>query len=87
MTIYVRPTSAPFAAGSHDDARMPDEIRFVKFSSITWDLKSEGFFYQVGTQSCTRVVSDESLRHSGIRRKNHTARRRRIRRALKQSRI
>lgn len=31
---------------SHDDSRLPDEIRFVKFSSITWTHDSKGFFYQ-----------------------------------------
>ncbi|OCH85438.1 hypothetical protein OBBRIDRAFT_859242 [Obba rivulosa] len=51
FTIYVRPTSAPFSGGdgakvSHDDGRLPDEIRFVKFSSITWTHDSKGFFYQ-----------------------------------------
>jgi prolyl oligopeptidase len=45
-TVYVRRTDAPLAKGSHDDARLPDEIRFVKFSSITWTHDSKGFFYQ-----------------------------------------
>ncbi|KAH9950170.1 prolyl oligopeptidase [Amylocystis lapponica] len=50
-TIYVRPTSAPFASQgnlrpSHDDERLPDEIRYVKFSSVTWTHDSKGFFYQ-----------------------------------------
>jgi prolyl oligopeptidase len=31
----------------HHDKRLPDEIRFVKFSSITWTHDSKGFFYQV----------------------------------------
>jgi prolyl oligopeptidase len=47
VTLYVRPTSAPFASGSHDDGRLPDELKYVKFTTICWDLKSEGFFYQV----------------------------------------
>ncbi|KAH9938686.1 prolyl oligopeptidase [Fomitopsis serialis] len=53
FTIYVRPTSAPFASkeGSdvhpvHTEGALPDEIRFVKFSAITWTADSKGFFYQ-----------------------------------------
>ncbi|KZT74475.1 hypothetical protein DAEQUDRAFT_720646 [Daedalea quercina L-15889] len=53
FTVYVRPTSAPFAQkeGSdvlpvHTDGALPDEIRFVKFSSVTWTPDSKGFFYQ-----------------------------------------
>ncbi|KAJ8502127.1 hypothetical protein ONZ51_g205 [Trametes cubensis] len=54
FTIYVRPTSAPLASAegktpSHDDQRLPEEIRFVKFSGISWTHDSKGFFYQVGT--------------------------------------
>ncbi|PSS31987.1 hypothetical protein PHLCEN_2v2229 [Hermanssonia centrifuga] len=50
-TIYVRPTSEPLAAMegaqvSHDDKRLSDEIRFVKFSSVSWTHDSKGFFYQ-----------------------------------------
>ncbi|THH29786.1 hypothetical protein EUX98_g4401 [Antrodiella citrinella] len=49
-TIYVRPTSSPVAAidgkeVSHDDDRLVDEIKFVKFSGIAW-TDSTGFFYQ-----------------------------------------
>ncbi|KAI0722036.1 prolyl oligopeptidase [Cerioporus squamosus] len=51
FTIYVRPTSAPLASVdgssvSHDDKRLPEEIRYVKFSGITWTHDSKGFFYQ-----------------------------------------
>ena len=54
FTIYVRPTSEPLAPVpsaevSHDDKRLPDEIRFVKFSSISWTHDNKGFFYQVST--------------------------------------
>ncbi|TBU27685.1 prolyl oligopeptidase [Dichomitus squalens] len=50
-TIYVRPTSAPLAPVdgkrvSPDEGRLPEEIRFVKFSSISWTHDSQGFFYQ-----------------------------------------
>ncbi|KAI0346955.1 hypothetical protein BDW22DRAFT_1321836 [Trametopsis cervina] len=52
FTVYIRPTSAPLARVhnttqvSHDNGRLPDEIRFIKFSSITWTHDSKGFFYQ-----------------------------------------
>ena len=32
---------------SHDDGRLPEEIRFAKFCSISWTHDSKGFFYQV----------------------------------------
>jgi len=53
FTIYVRPTTSPLvqkegeARVSHDDGRLPEEIRFAKFSSITWTHDNRGFFYQV----------------------------------------
>lgn len=49
-TIYVRRTSDPLAPGVDEDhhiERLSEEIRFVKFSSITWTHDSKGFFYQV----------------------------------------
>lgn len=52
FTIYVRPTSSPLAQKegeprvSHDDGRLPEEIRFAKFCLITWTHDSKGFFYQ-----------------------------------------
>ena len=51
-TIYVRPTSAPFAAKdsvqpSHNDGRLPDELRCVKFTSIVWMEDANGFLYKV----------------------------------------
>jgi len=50
-TIYVRRTDCPLAEvdgvrPNHHDKRLPEEIRFVKFSSITWTHDSKGFFYQ-----------------------------------------
>lgn len=51
-TIYIRETSKPLAAVDgkrvdHHNDRLTDEIRFVKFSSISWTHDSKGFFYQV----------------------------------------
>lgn len=48
-TVYVRPTDSPLASklvNGHDTGRLPEEIHFVKFSSITWTPDSKGFFYQ-----------------------------------------
>ena len=61
FTIYVRPTNAPLAAiegvnVSHDDGRLSDEIRFVKFSGIVWTHDDKGFFYQV-SPSLTREAT------------------------------
>lgn len=50
-TIYVRETSKPLAAVNgkrvdHHESRLPEEVRFVKFSSVEWTHDSKGFFYQ-----------------------------------------
>jgi len=53
FTIYVRPTTSPLVQRegetrvSHDDGRLPEEIRFAKFCSIIWTHDNKGFFYQV----------------------------------------
>nr|QGP74449.1 prolyl oligopeptidase [Lepiota venenata]QKM76209.1 prolyl oligopeptidase [Lepiota venenata] len=45
FTIYVRPTDAPLNQ-KEDTGRLPDEIKFVKFSTLSWTPDSKGFFYQ-----------------------------------------
>ena len=70
FTIYVRPTAAPLAPvdgarPSHDDERLPDEIRYVKFSGISWTHDSEGFFYQVRVARVPRrACADGSLSYA-----------------------
>jgi prolyl oligopeptidase len=54
-TVYVRRTSDPLSAieghpNDHHATRLPEEIRFVKFSSVTWTHDSKGFFYQVSAE-------------------------------------
>ncbi|KIO29452.1 hypothetical protein M407DRAFT_70380 [Tulasnella calospora MUT 4182] len=51
FTIYVRGSSKPFnkrpeGGFLNDPDRLPDIIRFVKFSTIVWTHDSKGFFYQ-----------------------------------------
>ena len=49
FTVYIRTTRIPFdtAGLTHDHDRLPDELQFVKYSSMTWTHDSKGFFYQV----------------------------------------
>ncbi|KAI0052627.1 prolyl oligopeptidase [Auriscalpium vulgare] len=44
-TIYIRSTEHPLV-NAENDQKLPDEIRFVKFSSIAWTSDNKGFFYQ-----------------------------------------
>jgi hypothetical protein len=55
--IYIRSTEHPLISAEHDQ-RLPDELQFVKFSSIAWTHDSKGFFYQVR-------LSPLGLAHSG----------------------
>ena len=59
ITIFVRSTDSPFTKdeGAHDSGRLPDELKFVKFSSINWTPDSKGFFYQVWAGLILLLVS------------------------------
>ncbi|KAH7907477.1 prolyl oligopeptidase [Hygrophoropsis aurantiaca] len=51
FTVYVRSTEKPLAQlgeerADHNTDRLEEEVRFVKFSGISWDHGSNGFFYQ-----------------------------------------
>jgi hypothetical protein len=45
-SIYIRSTEHPLIS-AEEDIRLPDELLFVKFSSIAWTHDNKGFFYQV----------------------------------------
>jgi len=48
--VYVRHLDCPLTKDvdlKNDPGRLPEEIKFVKFSSIVWTPDSKGFFYQV----------------------------------------
>lgn len=65
ITLYIRPTSAPLTQ-KDDTGRLPDEIKFVKFSDLSWAPDSEGFFYQVGFDVlCAVRILLTSSPHSG----------------------
>ncbi|KAI4518531.1 hypothetical protein K525DRAFT_259454 [Schizophyllum commune Loenen D] len=68
--IYVRPTDKPLAEAdgkkpSHDDERLPDELRNVKFSGITWTHDSKGFFYQRYPDQSKLAASSEDAITTG----------------------
>jgi hypothetical protein len=49
-TVYVRPTSSPLSQATRakgEDGRLLDEVKWTKFSTITWTTDSKGFLYQV----------------------------------------
>jgi hypothetical protein len=50
IQLYVRPTSSPLSQASvaeGRDGRLADEVKWTKFSAITWSKDSKGFVYQV----------------------------------------
>ncbi|KAL1734945.1 prolyl oligopeptidase [Schizophyllum commune] len=68
--IYVRPTDKPLAEAdgkkpSHDDERLPDELRNVKLSGITWTHDSKGFFYQRYPDQSKLAASSEDAITTG----------------------
>jgi hypothetical protein len=44
--VYIRSTDHPLV-DAENDLRLPDELRFVRISSIASTHDSKGFFYQV----------------------------------------
>ncbi|KIM76502.1 hypothetical protein PILCRDRAFT_12740 [Piloderma croceum F 1598] len=49
-TVYVRPPNFPLSQATRaegEDDRFPDEVKWTKFSAITWSADSKGFLYQV----------------------------------------
>ncbi|EJU06084.1 hypothetical protein DACRYDRAFT_19397 [Dacryopinax primogenitus] len=45
FTVYVRDTTAKWT-GNPEDGKLKDEVRFCKFSDVTWTHDETGFFYQ-----------------------------------------
>ncbi|KAF9476472.1 prolyl oligopeptidase [Pholiota conissans] len=49
ISVFIRRTAVPFTSDvnpNNDSGRLPEEIKFVKFSAIAWTPDSNGFFYQ-----------------------------------------
>ena len=68
-TIYTRSTDSPFTKVKYtehsESGRLPDELRYVKFSTIEWTHDSKGFFYQVthpSRKSAHKQANDRAKR-------------------------
>ncbi|KAF8164897.1 prolyl oligopeptidase [Crassisporium funariophilum] len=61
VTLYIRSTDSPVTKNEdgHNRGRLPEELKFVKFSSITWTPDSKGIFYQRYPDNST-VTNDTS---------------------------
>ncbi|KAF8966430.1 prolyl oligopeptidase [Flammula alnicola] len=68
ISIFVRKTDSPFTEEvdpKNDRGRLPEEIKFVKFSAIAWTPDSKGFFYQRYPETSATIQENGTIATEG----------------------